>query len=165
LLKGSNSNKSYIDEVKSILKEAGKQIKDWDKVLKKENEKESNQLLLPDDFVPLSDVNKSKLWKKCFDYAVKRNFTTVDILKHNMGYVKSGQLVDRLIIPSYDRDGVLNYYTARSYFDDAYFEIDNTTEIQFVGGLPGTNSDRNWSIVCSTFMVSKSNLNIEERIK
>jgi hypothetical protein len=51
------------------------------------------------------------------------------------------------------------------YFDDAYFEIDNTTEIQFVGGLPGTNSDRNWSIVCSTFMVSKSNLNIEERIK
>lgn len=51
------------------------------------------------------------------------------------------------------------------YFDSAYFEIDNTTEIQFVGGLPGENSDRNWSIVCSTFMVSKSNLNIEERIK
>lgn len=51
------------------------------------------------------------------------------------------------------------------FFDNAYFEIDNTTEIQFVGGLPGENSDRNWSIVCSTFMVSKSNLNIEERIK
>jgi hypothetical protein len=51
------------------------------------------------------------------------------------------------------------------FFDSAYFEIDNTTEIQFVGGLPGENSDRNWSIVCSTFMVSKSNLNIEERIK
>jgi hypothetical protein len=51
------------------------------------------------------------------------------------------------------------------FFDNAYFEIDNTTEIQFVGGLPGDNSDRNWSIICSTFMVSKSNLNIEERIK
>jgi hypothetical protein len=50
------------------------------------------------------------------------------------------------------------------YFDSSYYEIDNTNEIQFVGGLPGTNSDRNWSIVCSTFMVSKSNLNIEERI-
>ena len=50
------------------------------------------------------------------------------------------------------------------YFDNSYYEIDNTNEIQFVGGLPGTNSDRNWSIVCSTFMVSKSNLNIEERI-
>ena len=51
------------------------------------------------------------------------------------------------------------------YFDNSYYEIDNTTETQFVGGLPGENSDRNWSIVCSTFMVSKSNLNIEERIK
>jgi len=51
------------------------------------------------------------------------------------------------------------------YFDNSYYEIDNTNEVQFVGGLPGQNSDRNWSIVCSTFMVSKSNLNIEERIK
>jgi hypothetical protein len=50
------------------------------------------------------------------------------------------------------------------YFNDAYYEIDNTTEIQLVGGLSGTNSERNWSIVCSTFMVSKSNLNIEQRI-
>jgi hypothetical protein len=51
------------------------------------------------------------------------------------------------------------------YFDDSYYEIDNTNEIQFVGGLPGENSDRNWSIVCSTFMVRKSELNIEQRIK
>lgn len=51
------------------------------------------------------------------------------------------------------------------FFDDSYYEIDNTNEIQFVGGLPGTDEERrNWSIVCSTFMVSKSNLNIEERI-
>ena len=51
------------------------------------------------------------------------------------------------------------------YFDNSYYEIDNTNEIQFVGGLPGTEEERrNWSIVCSTFMVSKSNLNIEERI-
>jgi hypothetical protein len=49
------------------------------------------------------------------------------------------------------------------FFNEAYFEIDNTTEIQLIGGLP--NDGRNWSIVCTTFMVSKSNLNIEERIK
>ena len=56
-------------------------------------------------------------------------------------------------------------------FNESYYEIDNTNEIQLVGGLSGTdvgtesNYDRrNWSIICSTFMVSKSNLNIEERI-
>jgi len=51
------------------------------------------------------------------------------------------------------------------YFDDSYYEIDNTSEVQYLGGLPGTETEkRNMSIICSTFMVSKSNLNIEERI-
>jgi hypothetical protein len=47
------------------------------------------------------------------------------------------------------------------YFDSSYYEIDNTSEVQFVGGLP----QNNFSVVCSTFMVRKSQLNIEERIK
>ena len=47
------------------------------------------------------------------------------------------------------------------FFDQSYYEIDNTTEVQFVGGLPSNN----FSVVCSTFMVRKSSLNIEERIK
>ena len=46
-------------------------------------------------------------------------------------------------------------------WNEGYFEIDNTNEIQ----MPGGQSYNNFSIVCSTFMVSKSNLNIEERIK
>lgn len=47
------------------------------------------------------------------------------------------------------------------YFGESYYEIDNTIEVQFVGGL----SENNFSVVCSTFMVRKSQLNIEERIK
>lgn len=46
------------------------------------------------------------------------------------------------------------------YFDNSYYEIDNTSEVQFVGGI----TDNNFSVVCSTFMVRKSSLNIEERI-
>lgn len=47
------------------------------------------------------------------------------------------------------------------YFDGSYYEIDNTSEIQYSGGLPKNN----FSIVCTTIMVSKSMLNIEERIR
>jgi hypothetical protein len=47
------------------------------------------------------------------------------------------------------------------YFDSSYYEISNTSEVQFVGGL----AENNFSIVCSTVMVRKSQLNIEERIK
>jgi hypothetical protein len=46
-------------------------------------------------------------------------------------------------------------------WNEGYFEIDNTNEIQMAGG----QTYNNFSVVCSTFMVSKSNLNIEERIK
>ena len=46
------------------------------------------------------------------------------------------------------------------YWNSGYFEIDNTNEIQLVGGQ--TYND--FSIVCSTFMVSKSSLNIEHTI-
>ena len=46
------------------------------------------------------------------------------------------------------------------FFDNSYYEIDNTSEIQYVGGF----DKNNFSIVCNTFMVSKSTLNIEDRI-
>lgn len=47
------------------------------------------------------------------------------------------------------------------FWNESYFEIDNTNEIQMVGG----QTYNNFSIVCSTFMVSKSSLNIEHRVK
>ena len=46
------------------------------------------------------------------------------------------------------------------YFNNSYFEIGGVSEVQFSGGF----SKNNFSIVCSTFMVSRATLNIEERI-
>jgi hypothetical protein len=57
------------------------------------------------------------------------------------------------------------------YFDNSYYEIDNVNESQFIGGNPFLTDDlendfsRNMSVICSTVMVRKSDLNIEERIK
>ena len=47
------------------------------------------------------------------------------------------------------------------YFDGSYYEINGISEVQYSGGLPKNN----FSIVCSAIMVSKSMLNIEERIQ
>lgn len=47
------------------------------------------------------------------------------------------------------------------YFDNSYYEIENTSEVQFVGGQPYNN----FSIVVDTVMVSKATLNIEHRVK
>ena len=45
-------------------------------------------------------------------------------------------------------------------FNEQYYEIDNTSEIQFAGGQPYNN----FSVVCNTFAVSRATLNIEQRI-
>ena len=47
------------------------------------------------------------------------------------------------------------------FFDQSYYEIDNTNEVQFLGGQPSNN----YSIVCTAFMTRKSDLNIEQRVK
>lgn len=46
------------------------------------------------------------------------------------------------------------------YFNDAYFEIGNVSEVQFAGGF----DKNNFSVVCNTFMVNRATLNIEERV-
>lgn len=47
------------------------------------------------------------------------------------------------------------------YFDSSYYEINNTNEVQFVGGQPYND----YSIVCTAFMSRLSDLNIEKRIE
>ena len=46
------------------------------------------------------------------------------------------------------------------FWNSGYFEIDNTNEVQLVGG----QTYNNFSIVCTTHMVPKSSLNIESGI-
>jgi DNA primase len=38
-----------------------------------------------------------------------------DIIKYNIGYCESGEYQNMVIIPSYDANGNLNYFTARSF--------------------------------------------------
>lgn len=48
------------------------------------------------------------------------------------------------------------------YHNDGYFEIDNVTEDMLIGGRVG--EDEKWSIICSTFMTRRSNIQTEMRI-
>ncbi len=48
-----------------------------------------------------------------------------DILKFNIGYCDDGKYKNRVIIPSYDKDGKLNYFIARSFIQDIDRKYDN----------------------------------------
>lgn len=80
---------------------------------------------LPEEFKSLLDESKSIGYKMAVRYARKRKLTNLDIIKYNIGYCETGEYKDRLIFPSYDDENRLNFFTARSYFDDVYLKYKN----------------------------------------
>jgi hypothetical protein len=58
-------------------------------------------------------------------YLNNRHVSKYDILKYNIGYCKTGLYKNMVVIPTYDVDGKLNYFTARSFEKDPYVNYRN----------------------------------------
>ncbi len=83
----------------------------------KEYDKSSNNLELPNEFIPLWIKSNSPEYKNAISYLFKRGVMFSDILKYRLGYCESGSYKHKIIIPSYDEFGKLNFFTGRSYYD------------------------------------------------
>ena len=81
-------------------------------------------LELPKEFKTFLN-NKDIISKHALSYLKDRDITKQDILKYNIGYCDSGQYAKMIVIPSYDANGKLNYYTARSFEKDPYTKYRN----------------------------------------
>jgi DNA primase len=84
----------------------------------------SNLLELPKEYKTFIN-NKDITAKHALAYLKKRNVTKQDIIKYNIGYCNSGQFVNMIIIPSYDINGKLNYFTARSFEKTPFIKYRN----------------------------------------
>jgi len=85
-----------------------------------------DDLSLPVEFKSFLQVESSnpEFWN-AFSYLKKRGLTREDILRYNIGYCETGPYSKMVIIPSYDEDGALNFFTGRSYYNDAIFKHKN----------------------------------------
>jgi DNA primase len=106
----------------SYFQELGKLVKN----VSSENigEIKQNILELPKEFKTFIN-NKDITAKHALSYLKNRDITKQDILKYNIGYCASGQYAKMIIIPSYDNNGKLNYFTARSFEKDPYTKYRN----------------------------------------
>ena len=105
------------------------QLKEWDRLagtidfssqvfeLFAEDEEEIPQRLsLPEEFKTLTGkITPADL--RAFSYLQNRGLSKQDILKYKIGYCSEGDYEGRIIIPSFDLDGYVNYFIARSYND------------------------------------------------
>jgi len=80
---------------------------------------------LPKEFISLIDeealkkLNKHQkiLFNQATHFLKKRNLNNFDIIKYNIGFCVEGAFEKRIIIPSYDANGILNYFIARDFTD------------------------------------------------
>ncbi len=75
---------------------------------------------LPDEFIPLSKSSNSSDYAIAMAYLHDRGVIMDDIIRYNIGYCENGKYRKRVLIPSYDKNGDLNFFAARSYVDSFY---------------------------------------------
>jgi hypothetical protein len=100
------------------IKELGKLVGDIDT---RSFTKYQQLLSLPLEYIPILDGNmKSPDYRNAVRYLKNRGIKKYDILRYSIGYCESGEYGGMIIIPSYDANGELNYFTARSFYDVSF---------------------------------------------
>jgi len=83
-------------------------------------------LQLPEGYRPLWVLQEmSPEYRNAVYYLKKRNISIHDILKYRIGYCRKGPYKGKIIIPSYDANGSLNYFVARAYYEEDKFKHKN----------------------------------------
>ena len=75
-------------------------------------------LHLPKEFKPMWTNGGGIIQKHSWVYLQNRNITRGDVIRYGIGYCDRGLYANRVIIPSYNSDGELNYFVGRSIYKD-----------------------------------------------
>jgi len=118
LLRKLNAPKQIISEVLKILG-------DYKGVKHEKDEKTEYNVSLPQCYKPLWEKSEDPLYKNAIHYLKKRGIEGIDILRYSIGYCSSNGYSNRIIIPSYDGEGKLNYFIARDMFPNSKFKYKN----------------------------------------
>jgi len=79
------------------------------------DEKVYDSVELPKEYRPLSTPSTLLPYRQAKAYITRRGFSEQDILKYNVGYCETGKYANSIIIPSFDKNGQLNYFISRSF--------------------------------------------------
>jgi len=89
-------------------------------------EEKVEHISLPSEFKLILNGNKNNPeYRNAVMYLKNRGLTRHDIVRYGIGYCESGPYEKMIIIPSYDFNGKLNFFTGRSYYRDVSFKHKN----------------------------------------
>jgi DNA primase len=107
-----------------------KKLKKLYNILKPETiqvrEKKINKVKLPEGYKKFSEVNKIyPVRKQAINYLYNRGISDDVIEKYQIGFCDVGDHNGRIIIPSYNNKGELNYYISRSWDPNSRYKYKN----------------------------------------
>lgn len=115
LLKHLNLTRAEAESILQYVKRGEEQEETVKKAIRLPEEFESLEL------APHSSIYANRVRK----YLYARGLTDIDFVRYGIGYCMSGKYADRVIIPSYDENNILNYFVARSLESKPYLKYIN----------------------------------------
>ena len=126
LLKKVGASHQHFDELREL-------VGDSPRYKKKTNTKANEVVQLPNEFKPLWNGGDNIVKRHALSYLYKRGITDSDILKYNIGYCDEGLYSSRIIIPSYDSDGTLNFFVGRDFYNSKMKYKNSSTPKDIIG--------------------------------
>ena len=126
LFKKVNASNQHFEELSEL-------VEDFTYFNKDKKTKDKEIVSLPKEFKPLWNGSDSIVKRHALSYLYKRGITDSDILKYNIGYCDSGLYSNRIIIPSYDSDGTLNFFVGRDFYNSKMKYRNSPTSKDIIG--------------------------------
>jgi len=130
-----NLGKQYFEQLSRIIKSA--KYKNFDNEVK-----HVETISLPEEYVPLWKHKKTPDFRNAMSYLKRRGVTMFDILKYRIGYCERGAYNGKIVIPSYDCNGQLNYFVSRAFYNADKYKHKNPKVSKDIIGFDLTI---NWS--------------------
>ena len=109
LLKKVGVSNEHFDELRELVDDIPRYKQN------KDSKKETVQL--PKEFKSLWNGGDGIVKRHALSYLYKRGIDDSDILKCNIGYCDDGLYSNRIIVPSYDSEGQLNFFVGRDFYN------------------------------------------------
>ncbi len=114
-----------INAPQQIITDVLKLLDDYVGTKKQQEEVTKYDVSLPKCYKPLWEKTDDPLHKNAMYYLKKRGIGGKEILRYSIGYCSSNGYSNRIIVPSYDADGKLNYFIARDMFPNSSMKYKN----------------------------------------
>ena len=125
LLKKVGASKGHFDELMELI--------DDNYYVNPRTQEINVSLSLPAEFKPLKNGGDGIVKRHALTYLHNRGIDDSDILKYNIGYCDEGLYSNRIIIPSYDSEGQLNFFVGRDFYNSKMKYRNCTTTKDIIG--------------------------------